>query len=132
MEFPKTTASHINDMLNEMSLTMKGGKEYLPVAPRVAAFRSLNPNATIYTEVEQVGDVYYVKATIAEGYDVRATAYKEVKFGETGKSAAANFPLETAETGAIGRALAMCGFGTLMGDLSENDQLADSPLVTGK
>ena len=131
MKLPESKAKDINEMLGAMELKMQGNKTYLPVAPRVAAFRHNNPDATIYTETEAIGDKHYVKATVAEGYDVRATAYKEIKFGAKGKSAAANFPLETAETGAIGRALAMCGYGTLMGDLDEDDQLADSPLLNG-
>lgn len=129
MKIPQISNETLSEIMGEGFLNLKG-KEYLQVAHRVVRFRHDNPDATIYTEVEQVGDLVYVKATIAEGYDVRATAYKEVKFG--GKGAAAQYPLECAETGAIGRALALCGFGTLSGDLDERDQLADSPLVTGK
>jgi len=129
MKLPEITAETLNDIVGEGVLNLKG-KDYLQVAHRVVRFRYMNPEATIYTETETVGDRHYVKATIAEGYDVRATAYKEIKTG--GKGAAAQYPLECAETGAIGRALALCGFGTLSGDLDESDQLADSPLVTGK
>jgi len=129
MQLPKISTETLNEIVGEGILNLKG-KDYLQVAHRVVRFRNMNPDATFYQEVEQVGDTWYVKCTIAEGYDVRATAYKEVKFG--GKGAAAQYPLECAETGAIGRALALCGFGTLSGDLDESDQLADSPLVTGK
>lgn len=129
MNLPEITPETINEIVGDGVMSLKG-KDYLQVAHRVVRFRYMNPTATIYTEVEQIGETHYVKATIAEGYDVRATAYKEVKFG--GKGAAAQYPLECAETGAIGRALALCGFGTLSGDLDESDQLADSPLVTGK
>ena len=129
MKLPEISTDTINDIVGEGILSLKG-KDYLQVAHRVVRFRYMNPEATIYTEVEQVGDIPYVKATIAEGYDVRATAYKQVKVG--GRGAAAQYPLECAETGAIGRALALCGFGTLSGDLDESDQLADAPLVTGK
>ncbi len=129
MKLPQITEETLNEIVGEGILSLKG-KDYLQVAHRVVRFRNMNPDATIYTEVEAVGDRHYVKATIAEGYDVRATAYKEVKTG--GRGAAAQYPLECAETGAIGRALALCGFGTLSGDLDESDQLADSPLVNGK
>lgn len=129
MKLPDVTNETLNEIVGEGFLNLKG-KDYLQVAHRIVRFRYMNPEATIYTEVENVGDKAFVKATIAEGYEVRATAYKEVKFG--GKGAAAQYPLECAETGAIGRALALCGFGTLSGDLDESDQLADSPLVTGE
>lgn len=129
MKLPNVSKETILDITGEGVLNLKG-KDYMQVAHRVLRFRFENPDATIYTEIEKVGETPYVKATIAEGYDVRATAYKEVKTG--GRGAAAQYPLECAETGAIGRALALCGFGTLSGDLDESDQLADSPLVNGK
>lgn len=129
MEVPKLSADELEQVMGEGILSLKG-KDYLQVAHRVVHFRQKNPNATIFTEVERVGDFCFVKATIAENYDIRATAYKEVKFG-SGKNAAKEYPLECAETGAIGRALALCGYGTLTGDLVEEDQLADSPLLKG-
>lgn len=102
------------------------GKDYLPVAPRVVLFRQEHPDWSIYTETKEVGDKTYVFATV---YDPElrpiASAHKMVKSG--GKGPAAQWPLETAETGAVGRALALCGYGTLAGDLDEGDQIADAP-----
>jgi len=64
------------------------------------------------------------KATVTTGAGASATAYKSEK--------AASFPdyIEKCETGAIGRALAMVGYGTqFTGDeLNEGDRLADSPV----
>ena len=41
--------------------------------------------------------------------------------------------IEKAETGAIGRALAMCGYGTLQApEFDEQDRLADAPIEKRK
>jgi hypothetical protein len=41
--------------------------------------------------------------------------------------------IEKAETGAIGRALAMCGYGTLQApEFDEQDRLADMPVEKAK
>jgi hypothetical protein len=103
------------------------GKEYLPVAPRVVMFRSERPEWTIMTNTAEVGGDVYVKATVVNDKDkIMATAHKRVR--KDAKGPAALWPLETAETGAIGRALALCGYGTLSGDLDEHDELADAPV----
>jgi hypothetical protein len=102
------------------------GKTYLPVAPRVVAFREEHGDWAITTEVLD-GEPRLVRATItdADGRIV-ATAHKTVtKFagGDT----------EKAETGAIGRALSLCGYGTLLAlDLDEGDEIADAPIEPPK
>ena len=51
------------------------------------------------------------------------------------KEIEARFPeyIEKAETGAIGRALAMCGYGTLQApEFDEQDRLADAPVEKAK
>lgn len=101
------------------------GKEYLRVAHRVVLFRKEHPDWSIRTNVLQVNDDYYVKATISNGAALVAEGHKRVR--TNGRGPAAQWPLETAETGAIGRALALCGYGTLAGDLDEHDELADAP-----
>lgn len=41
--------------------------------------------------------------------------------------------IEKAETGAVGRALAMCGYGTLQApEFDEQDRLADAPVEKSK
>lgn len=103
------------------------GKEYLPVAPRIVLFRAEHPEWTIMTNTADVGGDTYVKATVVNDKDkIMATAHKRLR--KDAKGPAALWPLETAETGAIGRALALCGYGTLSGDLDEGDQLADAPV----
>jgi len=120
------TVGKINDVLADGEMKLSG-KQYLPVAFRVAAFRQLNPNLTIVTQPEVNNERSFIVCAVKHGQLVLATARKEIKWGST-KGASKDFPLETAETGAIGRALALCGFGTLMGDLDEDDQISDAPV----
>ena len=80
---------------------------------------------SVVTDVEQLADKAVVmKATITDNWgNVIATARK--------KETEAGFPdyIEKAETGAIGRALAMCGYGTLQApEFDEQDRLADAPV----
>lgn len=99
--------------------------DYLPVAARIAWFRKDNPYWSIITEVEQLGNKAVVmKATIKDmlGTVIATARKKETEIG---------FPdyIEKAETGAIGRALAMCGYGTLQApEFDEQDRLADAPI----
>lgn len=103
------------------------GKEYLPVAARVVAFRQDHPTWPVVTEVRTIGeDLYALASVFTEDGTPIATAHKRVKTNARGP--AAEWPVETAETGAIGRALALCGYGTLSGDLDEGDQIADAPV----
>ena len=99
--------------------------DYLPVAARIAWFRKDHPYWSIITDVEQLADKAVVmKATIKDNWgNVIATARK--------KETEAGFPdyIEKAETGAIGRALAMCGYGTLQApEFDEQERLADAPV----
>jgi hypothetical protein len=110
------------------------GKEYLPVAPRVVMFRAEHPEWSIITTTAEIAGETYVRAEVAymdpNGRGViAATAHKRVR--KDAKGPAALWPLETAETGAIGRALALCGYGTLAGDLDEGEQIADAPVEVG-
>jgi hypothetical protein len=124
--------------------TKQGDQPYLQVAWRLAWFRLDCPDGTISTELvhfdpdrETVEEAFVwndqtkrkervlktalgfcvFKATITTGKGASATAYKSEK--------AASFPdfMEKCETGAIGRALAMLGYGTqFTGDeLSERE-----------
>jgi hypothetical protein len=104
----------------------KTESDYLPVAARIAWFRKEHPFWSIITKVEKWGDKAVVmKATIKDMQGIAiATARK--------KETEAGFPdyIEKAETGAIGRALAMCGYGTLQApEFDEQDRLADTPVV---
>lgn len=102
------------------------GKDYLPVAWRLVWFREDHPDWRIETEIaehfESKGVIMKARILDADG-KLRATAHKT----ET-KKGFSDF-IEKAETGAIGRALAMCGYGTQFEpELNEGDRLADAPL----
>ena len=103
--------------------------DYLPVAARIAWFRKEHAYWGIVTEVEQLADKAIVmKATIKDNFgNMIATARKkETEAGFTDY-------IEKAETGAIGRALAMCGYGTLQApEFDEQDRLADAPVEKSK
>lgn len=103
------------------------GKPYLQVAHRLVWFREEHPDWTINTEVvewNQDQKWIVMRGTILDDAGrMIATALKS--------ESAKGFPdyIEKAETGAIGRALAMCGYGTQFDpELDEGDRLADSPV----
>lgn len=123
----------------ELPLLNLKGKEYLQVMHRIQWFREENPKGILKTQmIEKNGegkDAFAVfKAEIyvdsERGPMMIATGHKQESAG--------GFPdyIEKAESGAIGRALALCGYGTQFAadDLDEGDRLADSPapvVVTG-
>lgn len=128
----------------------KGSSDYLPVAWRLVWFREQCPNGTIDTEEiivdldREVTVEAYVwnqekrrsekvqktaagyarfKAVITDGKGGRATG--------TGSECAADFGdyIEKAETKAVGRALAMLGYGTQFApELNEEHRIVDSPV----
>jgi len=106
------------------------GKAYLPVAPRVVAFRERFPDWAIVTEYAEYGGAWLAVAYVqdADG-NVVSKAHKEVQsFKVGGKDAS----WTKAETGAVGRALSLIGIGTLEAlDLDEGDEIADSPIAHG-
>jgi hypothetical protein len=102
------------------------GKDYLQVAHRLVWFREEHPNWKIETEYVSVDSQgALAKAVIKDdGGSIMATAHK--------REDKQHFPdyAEKAETGAIGRALALCGFGTQFcaDELNEGERLADAPI----
>lgn len=105
------------------------GKAYLLVAHRLVWFRERCPNWGIETCLIEKGADYAVfKACIKDETGriiAEAHKFEEKKgFGDY---------REKAETGAIGRALALCGFGTqFSGELDEGSRIVDSPLQKSK
>lgn len=108
----------------------KGGKDYLQVAHRLVWFREERPDWSITTDILKLDDKYaIVKATVhTPNGQIMSTAHKREDAGHFGDF------MEKAETGAIGRALAMVGFGTQFceEDFDEGERIVDSPQDTKK
>ncbi len=100
------------------------GKQYLQVAHRLVWFREEHADWTLETSVEIKEDNAIGRCIVldASGRHIASgTKYEDRKGFQ-------DF-IEKAETGAIGRALAFCGYGTQFTiDLQEGERLADAPL----
>lgn len=115
----------------ELPLLKLKGKDYLQVAHRLVWFEEESARYEIATKIlDYKEDSVLVQATISvmdenDKLIRRAVATK----GET-KAGFADY-VEKAETGAVGRALAMLGYGTqFTGDeFDEGARLADSPIL---
>lgn len=112
-------------------IRIQGNREYLPVAQRLVWFREAHPDWGIETKIE----ILDIEAGLA--------VFSATIFSETGKVMARATKMETArgfadyvekaETGAIGRALALCGFGTQFApELEEGDRIVDAPHPVGQ
>ena len=91
-------------------IKVQGGRNYLPVSARLIWFRNEHPDWGIETEpvtldMEKQYAIFRAKVYNAEGRLMAVGTKREDVRG---------FPdyIEKAETGAVGRALALCGFGT--------------------
>jgi hypothetical protein len=112
----------------ELPLLNLRGKEYLEVKYRLVWFREDHPDWSIETELMSVTDVSaYARATVRdESGRIIATSHKFESIQ--------GFPdfIEKAETGAIGRALALIGYGTQFcaDELDEGKRIVDAPVPT--
>lgn len=110
----------------ELPIMNLKGKDYLQVAHRLVWFREEHPDWSIETEYVALTDQSaFAKAVIRDQSGrIISTSHKEESLKD--------FPMgyrEKAETGAIGRALALCGYGTQFEpDLDEGSRVVDSPL----
>jgi hypothetical protein len=102
---------------------------YLKVQHRVRWFREEHPEGRIETEiVELTPEAAVIRATI---YSVNPKGEYVKLANATKREDKSHFDdyIESAETGAIGRALALCGYGTqFTTELDERNRLADSPV----
>ena len=110
----------------ELPLLNLRGKEYLEVKWRLVWFREEHSDWSIHTELLKFTDDYAVTCAkiLNEKGVIMAMAHKreDVK----------HFPdnIEKSETGAIGRALALCGYGTQFApEIEEGERIVDSPVV---
>jgi hypothetical protein len=113
----------------ELPLLDLRGKDYLQVAHRIVWFREEKPLWRIQTDIHFTDNTQsVVRASILdESGNIMAQGTKS----ETAKGFADH--LEKAETGSIGRALALCGYGTQFApEFDEGERLADSPLHSVK
>lgn len=114
----------------ELQLLNLRGKDYLEVKYRLVWFREERPDFSIETEIiDRQDDVTVAKAVIKDPAGrVLAMAHKR----EDQKG----FPdhMEKAETGAIGRALALLGYGTQFcaDELDEGERIVDAPADPAK
>ena len=105
------------------------GKDYLQVAWRLVWFRQDHPDWAIDASIlEMDADHAIFKAVICDENGVQKCS----GHGSESKRDFGDF-LEKAETKAIGRALAMLGYGTqFTGDeLDEGERIVDSPVTLG-
>ncbi len=113
-------------------IKVQGGRQYLPVSARLIWFRSEHPDWGIETEAMEMNHEKQYAIFRARIYNeegklmAMGTKKEDVKgFGDF---------IEKAETGAVGRALAMCGYGTQFSpelDESGSGRFADSPQPMG-
>jgi hypothetical protein len=149
-EEQRTRSFNPNEHLIQLK-SKNGAADYLPVQWRLVWFRTLCPEGTVETEMvhldlnrETEEEIYAWNSETrrsekttkrANGFVVFRAAIKDGKGGSataTKSEKAASFPdyIEKAETGAVGRALAMLGYGTqFTGDeLNEEHRIVDAPV----
>lgn len=116
----------ITEKGTELPLLNLKGKDYLEVKYRLVWFREEHPQWSIETEFLSIDDRSATARAVVRDETGRiiATSHKSETAG--------SFPdfMEKAETGAIGRALALIGFGTQFcaDELDEGDRIVDSPV----
>ncbi len=111
----------------ELPLLNLKGKQYLEVKYRLVWFREDHPDWAIETEMMAVNDhSAYAKAAVRD--ETGRTIATSHKF-----ESVQGFPdyIEKAETGAIGRALALIGYGTQFcaDELDEGKRIVDAPAI---
>lgn len=102
-------------------------KNYVQVDKRVMAFRELEPNGSITSEiVSNDGGVVVMKATVCGGDgNILGTGYAYEK--ETGSYINKTSYIENCETSAVGRALGFCGIG-IDGSIASAEEVANAIL----
>lgn len=109
-------------------IKIRGGQYYLPVAARLIWFRDEHPDWSVETQPLQIDlekRVAVFQAIVRDAEErIIATGTKM----ETGSDF--NDFLEKAETGSVGRALAICGYGTQFApEMSEGDVVGEGKVA---
>jgi hypothetical protein len=114
----------------EIPLLNLKGKEYLQVAHRLIILDETHKNYTVDSEMVQLTDTSAVVRSTITIFDDTGKVIR--KSTSTKKETQKDFPdfIEKAETGSLGRALALVGIGTqfCVQDLEEGNRLADAPV----
>ena len=109
---------------NEYLMDLKG-KSYLQVMWRLVWFREEKPNWCIDTKLESLSDTHAVFS--AKIFDENCVQ-KSSAYGSESVKDFRDF-IEKAETKAVGRALAMLGYGTQFApEMDEGERIVDSPV----
>ena len=111
---------------NDHMMNLKG-KEYLQVMWRLVWFREVRPLWSIEPEIIEMDDKHAVfRAVIRD----EAGTVKCIGHGSESQRDFGDF-IEKAETKAVGRALAMLGYGTQFtaSELDEGERIVDSPVA---
>lgn len=128
-DFPEGEKFTAEDAKKYM-IKVQGGKLYLPVAPRVRWFRSEHPDWGIETKLlhlDQEFEFAVVQAIITNSTGrLMATGIKTQRGSKAGRDGFKDY-VEKAESGSIGRALALLGYGTMAADIDEGS-IVDSPI----
>ncbi len=111
-------------------IRVQGGREYLPVAYRLVWFREDHPDWGIDTKPVVIDVDKGVAVFQANVYNEEGRLLSSGTKMETARGFA-DF-IEKAETGSIGRALGVLGYGTQFApEFDEGDRIVDSPLPFG-
>lgn len=110
------------------------GKEYLQVAHRLQWLNEDCPRFNINTEYILLTEEQTIVRATVQLFDQNGTLVKSTSATKRETKKDFSDHTEKAETAAIGRALAILGFGTQMAlsDLDEGDRIVDSPVADVK
>lgn len=107
------------------------GKDYLMVGHRLQWFNETETNFRIETDFLLVNDDQTVARAVVTVFDKEGKEIKRASATKRETKKDFSDHTEKAETSAVGRALAMLGYGTqfAISDLDEGDRIVDSPVV---
>ena len=115
----------------DLPLVNLKGKSYMLVAHRLVWFNEEVDNFEISTEFLLLNEDQTVAKSTIKIKDKDGNVIKQVSATKRETKKDFSDHTEKAETGSIGRCLALCNYGTAfaLADLDEGDRIVDSPLV---